>query len=184
MFMNLHTLPAGQCMYTLGVSGPSWLGCYEEVDQIARQDLTAAEVVEVAASRIRHLYGADAFVVGVADQSHGGVLFDVTGATPTEWEAEALPLSPRPTRAAGQEAELRHENATLRADLARVTTERDALAASVARVREMHVDGGESRGYFPGEKGYGWRDHCCIECGSIGEYGVEWPCPTIRALDA
>ena len=57
------------------------------------------------------------------------------------------------------------------------------LQAAVERVRELHQDEGQSQGYFPDDRGYGVRDHCCGTCGSHGEYGVEWPCPTIAALD-
>lgn len=53
--------------------------------------------------------------------------------------------------------------------------------AALDRVREIHQDAGESQGYFGGR--YEERDHCCSTCGSHGEYGVEWPCRTIRALD-
>ena len=43
----------------------------------------------------------------------------------------------------------------------------------------LHTRRGQS-GFF--DVGYGERDHCCNECGSLGEYGAEWPCPTARAL--
>lgn len=52
----------------------------------------------------------------------------------------------------------------------------DALQA----VLDMHQDGGPSQGYVKG--GYGEMEHTCTECGWIGEYGVEWPCPTVRAI--
>ena len=57
------------------------------------------------------------------------------------------------------------------------------LQAAVERVRALHQDEGQSQGYFPGDRGYGERDHCCGTCGEYGEYGVEWPCPTVDALD-
>ena len=60
-----------------------------------------------------------------------------------------------------------------------------ALAAAVRDVLALHTDGGQSQGYTddtPG--GYGYIDHCCTECGSFGEYGKPWPCPTVRALAA
>ena len=60
--------------------------------------------------------------------------------------------------------------------------ERDHLAAAAERVRALHRDEGPSQGFFPGDRDYGKRDHCCGTCGEYGEYGVEWPCPTIRAL--
>ena len=61
----------------------------------------------------------------------------------------------------------------------------DALTAAVRDVLALHTDGGQSQGYTddaPG--GYGYIDHCCTECGSFGEFGEPWPCPTVRALAA
>ena len=60
-----------------------------------------------------------------------------------------------------------------------------ALLAAVRDVLALHTDGGQSQGYThdaPG--GYGYIDHCCTECGSFGEFGEPWPCPTVRALAA
>ena len=60
-----------------------------------------------------------------------------------------------------------------------------ALTAAVRDVLALHTDGGQSQGYThdaPG--GYGYIDHCCTECGSFGEFGEPWPCPTVRALAA
>ena len=48
-------------------------------------------------------------------------------------------------------------------------------------VLDLHCDAGPSQGYFSDDLGYGWADHCCATCGSLGEYGVEWPCPTAIA---
>lgn len=62
--------------------------------------------------------------------------------------------------------------------------ERDAALAAVERVRAIHRNAGPSQGYSSDIKGgYGMLGDCCAECGSHGEYGVEWPCPTIAALD-
>ena len=66
---------------------------------------------------------------------------------------------------------------------ARVPEQGEASAA-IERVRELHRNAGPSQGYssrFSG--GYGTLGDCCSACGSHGEYGVEWPCPTIAALD-
>ena len=42
-------------------------------------------------------------------------------------------------------------------------------------------DGGESQGYLD-DGSYGDMPHCCTECGSLGEYGVPYPCPTVTAI--
>ena len=34
------------------------------------------------------------------------------------------------------------------------------------------------------EREFVWADHCCATCGAHGEYGVEWPCPTVQAIAA
>jgi uncharacterized protein DUF6221 len=46
------------------------------------------------------------------------------------------------------------------------------------RLLELHRDKGDSPGYT--ESGYGYIDHCCATCGVFGEYGVPWPCATIK----
>lgn len=60
------------------------------------------------------------------------------------------------------------------------------VIAAVEAVMMLHTDGGSSQGYF--KEGDRWeytsREHCCVTCGTHGEYGVEWPCPTIRAIEA
>ena len=64
--------------------------------------------------------------------------------------------------------ELKHALKVTGDALEAVTAERDALAASVARVRALHnVRGRES-----------WFMPRCSECHGF------YPCPTIRALDA
>ena len=61
--------------------------------------------------------------------------------------------------------------------------ERDALAAKVERVRALHKSSGdaETQGYTGLEYGY-ISPYCMGEVAS-DEYGVTWPCETIRALD-
>ena len=61
--------------------------------------------------------------------------------------------------------------------------ERDALAAKVERVRALHKSSGdaETQGYTGREYGY-ISPYCMGEVAS-DEYGVPWPCPTIRAID-
>jgi len=56
-----------------------------------------------------------------------------------------------------------------------------ALLDALEAVLEIHQDGGESQGYLDGGS-YGDMPHCCTECGSLGEYGVLWPCPTVEAI--
>lgn len=57
----------------------------------------------------------------------------------------------------------------------------ERLKARIEAAKAIHFDEGKSQGYFNNEP-YGERDHYCSECGSFGEYGVEWPCPTVKAL--
>ena len=65
-----------------------------------------------------------------------------------------------------------------------VEDERDAALAALERVRVIHRNAGPSQGYDSRFKGgYGMLGDCCGACGSHGEYGVEWPCPTVAALD-
>lgn len=47
-------------------------------------------------------------------------------------------------------------------------------------VLDKHQDGGRSQGYVEG--GYGVMEHACTECGTLGEYGVEWPCRTVETI--
>ena len=62
-------------------------------------------------------------------------------------------------------------------------TDVPALVAALRAVLDLHYDAGPSQGYdFGPDGGYGWVDHCCATCGAHGEYGVEWPCPTVQAI--
>lgn len=56
-----------------------------------------------------------------------------------------------------------------------------ALVDALEAVLKVHRDGGESQGYLDNGH-YGVIDHCCTECGSHGEYGTPWPCPTVKAI--
>ena len=66
-------------------------------------------------------------------------------------------------------------------DNARAEAER--LTAKVERVRELHKSSGdaETQGYTGREYGY-ISPYCMGEVAS-DEYGVPWPCETIRAID-
>ena len=55
------------------------------------------------------------------------------------------------------------------------------MAAALRAVLEIHQDGGESQGYTDTGT-YDFMPHCCTECGSLGEYGVPWPCATVTAI--
>ena len=76
-------------------------------------------------------------------------------------------------------------NATADAEfIAHSRTDVPALAASLRAVIELHKP-------YPDE-GMGWReDHTygyvgivCATCGTPDEYGVPWPCGTVRAVEA
>lgn len=67
--------------------------------------------------------------------------------------------------------------------IAAARTDVPTLVAALRAVLDLHCDAGPSQGYdFGPDGGYGWADHCCATCGAHGEYGVEWPCPTVQAI--
>jgi hypothetical protein len=75
MWMNLHTLPAGQSMYTLAVTNqPAGTPAddleYDEVDVVAPRRATVAQIV--AAADLDGYEGCR--VIGVSNQSDGYVL--------------------------------------------------------------------------------------------------------------
>ena len=65
--------------------------------------------------------------------------------------------------------------------IAHARTDVPDMAAALRAVLEIHQDGGESQGYLD-DGSYGDMPHCCTECGSLGEYGVPYPCPTVTAI--
>ena len=65
--------------------------------------------------------------------------------------------------------------------IAHARTDVPDMAAALRAVLEIHQDGGESQGYLD-DGHYGDIPHCCTECGSLGEYGVPWPCATVTAI--
>ena len=65
--------------------------------------------------------------------------------------------------------------------IAHARTDVPDMAAALRAVLEIHQDGGESQGYLD-DGSYGDMPHCCTECGSLGEYGVPFPCPTVAAI--
>lgn len=56
------------------------------------------------------------------------------------------------------------------------------LMSRLQKVASLHQDGGRSQAYLPGSGHYGWLEHACTTCGDFGEYGVEWPCDTLKAI--
>lgn len=60
----------------------------------------------------------------------------------------------------------------------------DDLRAAIERVRELHQPT-EGMGYYFDENrwDYGTIDSACTTCGTVNEYAIPYPCPTIRALD-
>ena len=65
--------------------------------------------------------------------------------------------------------------------IAHAITDVPDMAAALRAVLETHQDGGESQGYLD-DGSYGDLPNCCTECGSLGEYGVPYPCPTVEAI--
>ena len=65
--------------------------------------------------------------------------------------------------------------------IAHARTDVPDMAAALRAVLEIHQDGGESQGYTDTGT-YDFMPHCCTECGSLGEYGVPWPCATVTAI--
>jgi hypothetical protein len=79
MFMNLHTLPAGQSMYTLFVTTAEEPNSYyEEIDVVASSRATKDQVIDAAAGELAD-YEPGTRVIGISDQSSGGWLFREEG---------------------------------------------------------------------------------------------------------
>lgn len=68
-----------------------------------------------------------------------------------------------------------------REDVPALVAELREVRAKLAAVRAIHVDAGRSQGYLPSGD-YGYIDHTCAVCGTLGEYAESWPCATARAL--
>ena len=71
----------------------------------------------------------------------------------------------------------RGEDATFIAD---ARTRLPQALGALQAILNRHRNGGPSQGYTKG--GYDEIENACTECGAIGEYGVAWPCPTVRAI--
>lgn len=75
-------------------------------------------------------------------------------------------------------------------EAAAVTVEAGLRARAVAECEckrmlvELHADGGSSQGQEDEDGPYTMLDNACETCGKFGEYGVPWPCESIRAVAA
>jgi fructoselysine-6-P-deglycase FrlB-like protein len=77
VFMNLHTLPPGQHLYTVAVTDDPAALSYDEVDVVARAGATSDQVL--AAADLAAYSGCR--VVGVINQSDGYVLWQDPAST-------------------------------------------------------------------------------------------------------
>lgn len=72
------------------------------------------------------------------------------------------------------------------AELVRLRERAEQAEAAIARVRALHRPV-EGLGYGPDDDdtpgAYGDIAQVCSSCGTSGEHGVRWPCPTIAALN-
>ena len=85
-------------------------------------------------------------------------------------------------KAGGPPGEVARDLATEDAEFtAHARTDVPDMAAALRAVLEIHQDGGESQGYTDTGT-YDFMPHCCTECGSLGEYGVPYPCPTVETI--
>lgn len=85
-FVNLHTLPAGQHMYTIFVADKQERAelpedfSYEEVDVVASANASRKQVLDAAASELDSLYDMDAMeVIAISDQSTGEFIWKQRG---------------------------------------------------------------------------------------------------------
>jgi hypothetical protein len=82
MWVNLHSIPVGQSMYTLyltadPVGTPRDQVCAEEVDVITSSRATVAEVVEAAREEIDASYSSSMRIIGVSNESDAYIMADV-----------------------------------------------------------------------------------------------------------
>ena len=108
---------------------------------------------------------------------------DALAADADKWQRAALTLQRDRDALTDERDSLSWQVEALRAERDARSSERDALAAKVERVRELHKSSGdaETQGYTGREYGY-ISPYCMGEVAS-DEYGVPWPCETIRAID-
>ncbi|MGW3164801.1 hypothetical protein ACWC9Q_18395 [Streptomyces sp. NPDC001142] len=101
-------------------------------------------------------------------------------------DAELDQLAAGITEQAARITTLEHVAAGNRSHVAAIVPELERDQAALARVRALHrptqgLGFGCDEDNTPGS--YGDIAQVCTSCGTAGEYGVRWPCPTIRALD-
>ena len=99
-------------------------------------------------------------------------------ATEGPWEAHGSLITSLTAGPGGEVAEASGQDTEF---IAHTRTDVPDMAAALRAVLEVHQDGGESQGYLD-DGSYGDMPHCCTECGSLGEYGVPWPCATVTAI--
>lgn len=80
MFVNLHTLPVGQHLFTLAVTNqpggtPEDELFVDEIDIVAKRNSTVAELVAAVSPEEAADYEG-CRVIGVADQSDGYLMFE------------------------------------------------------------------------------------------------------------
>ncbi|MFB7845486.1 hypothetical protein ACFC34_00420 [Streptomyces sp. NPDC056053] len=103
----------------------------------------------------------------------------------TALPAELDQLADGITEQAARITTLEHVAAGNRKHVAAIVPELERAQDTIARARALHQPT-EGLGFgcdeddTPGS--YGDIAQACTSCGTAGEYGVRWPCPTIRAL--
>lgn len=85
-FINLHTLPAGQSLYTVTVEWEKYPGDPEEADFEGPRNASVAHLLELAATMLHADYEPGWEIVGIVDQSTGDVVYNPRGlATVSDW---------------------------------------------------------------------------------------------------
>ncbi|MFJ8855138.1 hypothetical protein [Streptomyces sp. NPDC102437] len=98
--------------------------------------------------------------------------------------AELDQLAAGITEQAARITTLEHVAAGNKRHVAIIAPELERTEAALARVRALHQPTqGLGFGCDEDPRSYGDIAQACTSCGKADEYGVRWPCPTIRALD-
>ena len=136
-------------------------------DKVAARALCVSDEAEIAAS--------EAYAQGVGERPFSQRMRAALSAALPHMTADDLRSTP-----AGQ-ALIREGIAAARTDVPWLLEQVGLRDKALEAVLELHKDGGESQGYLD-DGSYGDMPHCCTECGSLGEYGVPYPCPTVTAI--
>ena len=173
--------------------GERWLGVTTDMratesaragDVFAAQDCTRQDALFIAAANPATVL---ALLDDVDERDRLARLLDEPRRSGCAVEIAGVRIAPCDER--GQTADMR-ERDTLADRLAHMTEARNnaraevkRLTAQVERVRALHKSSGdaETQGYTGREYGY-ISPYCMGEVAS-DEYGVPWPCETIRAID-